>query len=54
MEVRPEIEKIFLPEVSLAFSIGREYGFRGFEVVREVSWGGIRPRDAVWMDEGLA
>ena len=46
----PEIPRTNLIDISLASSIVESYGFAGFAVVPEVSQGGIRPENAVWIN----
>lgn len=46
-KVCPEIAKTSLIDLSLACSIGKSYGFEGFDVVREVFSSRTRPENAV-------
>ena len=44
-----KIAKIGLIDVSLAYSLGKSYGFGGFRSEAEVFQAKIRPQHAVWM-----
>jgi len=46
MEVRPEIGKIGLTKMPLAYSIGKSYGFTGFRGTEEVFRAKIRSQHA--------
>jgi hypothetical protein len=52
MVVWPENAKTNLIDVSLAYTIGKSYGFGGFRSAAEVFQAKIRYQHAVWMPSG--
>jgi hypothetical protein len=53
MLVCPETAKIGLIDLSLAWLIGKLYGFASFEIIQEVFSGKIRPKNADQLQLGV-